>query len=248
MRTKSIQYPIKICSQCHTTYYSEDGRWARCPDCDEVANSQPNLSVSKILKDPPLPSLRECRACHGMFLGTDHKLFCDEHCRVNSYDTDPRSLQPLSCLLCDEQFLDTKCNGQKYCSLRCSAIHRSILNQIDHDNCMECGSPFTRVQSAIFCSQACAKAAGSRRRRARLREAFVEDVALFDLYNAANGQCMLCLATIDLDLAYPNPLSPSVDHIKPLIKGGLHSRENLQIAHLSCNRKKWFHFDELLSA
>lgn len=51
--------------------------------------------------------------------------------------------------------------------------------------------------------------------------------------------CALCGKPVDFKLKFPNPLSPTIDHIVPVSKGGHPSDiSNLQLAHLSCNRAK----------
>lgn len=47
--------------------------------------------------------------------------------------------------------------------------------------------------------------------------------------------CQLCGRKINKRLKYPNPLSPSIDHIVPLSKGGDDSPANVQATHLRCN-------------
>jgi 5-methylcytosine-specific restriction endonuclease McrA len=37
----------------------------------------------------------------------------------------------------------------------------------------------------------------------------------------------------------PDPMSPSLDHILPLSKGGTHEPRNVQLAHLGCNVRKY---------
>lgn len=37
---------------------------------------------------------------------------------------------------------------------------------------------------------------------------------------------------------YPDPRSPTIDHIVPLVKGGAHSYANTQCAHYGCNARK----------
>lgn len=51
--------------------------------------------------------------------------------------------------------------------------------------------------------------------------------------------CGICGNPVDKSLKWPNPLSPTVDHIIPIIKGG-HPNDlhNLQLAHWCCNRQK----------
>lgn len=51
--------------------------------------------------------------------------------------------------------------------------------------------------------------------------------------------CGICGKPVDKSLKFPHPLSPCIDHIIPVDKGGHPSDiSNLQLAHLCCNRKK----------
>jgi len=50
--------------------------------------------------------------------------------------------------------------------------------------------------------------------------------------------CSLCSETVDLDIAFPDPLSPSVDHVIPRSKGGADDVGNYALAHLICNVRK----------
>lgn len=51
--------------------------------------------------------------------------------------------------------------------------------------------------------------------------------------------CAICGRPVDFSLKYPDPYSPTVDHIVPVIKGGHPSDlDNLQLAHFRCNRLK----------
>lgn len=51
--------------------------------------------------------------------------------------------------------------------------------------------------------------------------------------------CGICGTPVDKTLRSPHPLSPTVDHIIPVSKGGHPSAlENLQLAHRVCNRAK----------
>ena len=54
-----------------------------------------------------------------------------------------------------------------------------------------------------------------------------------------HNTCGICGKPIDKTLKAPHPLSPVVDHIVPINKGGHPSSiENLQLAHWTCNRQK----------
>lgn len=51
--------------------------------------------------------------------------------------------------------------------------------------------------------------------------------------------CGICGKPVDKSLKYPDPMSPTVDHIIPLNKNGDPiSLNNLQLAHRYCNRLK----------
>lgn len=51
--------------------------------------------------------------------------------------------------------------------------------------------------------------------------------------------CGICGKPVDTRLKHPHPLSPVIDHIIPISKGGHPSDiDNLQLAHWTCNREK----------
>lgn len=56
---------------------------------------------------------------------------------------------------------------------------------------------------------------------------------------ATQTVCGICGRPVDFTLRFPHPLSPCIDHIIPVIKGGHPSDiDNMQLAHLTCNRQK----------
>ena len=76
------------------------------------------------------------------------------------------------------------------------------------------------------------------RRRALMRDAFVEDVIASKVFDRDGWVCKICGESIDKSLRWPDPGSVSLDHIIPLSKGGLHSYDNCQAAHFGCNSRK----------
>lgn len=56
---------------------------------------------------------------------------------------------------------------------------------------------------------------------------------------ATKRTCGICGNPVDFSLKFPHPLSPCIDHIIPVSKGG-HPSDigNLQLAHMYCNRQK----------
>lgn len=56
---------------------------------------------------------------------------------------------------------------------------------------------------------------------------------------ATQSVCAICGRPVNFDLRFPDPWSPTVDHIVPLSKGGNPADiANMQLAHLQCNRVK----------
>lgn len=56
---------------------------------------------------------------------------------------------------------------------------------------------------------------------------------------ATQRVCGICGNPVDFGFQFPHPLSPCIDHIIPVSKGG-HPSDigNLQLAHMCCNRQK----------
>jgi hypothetical protein len=77
----------------------------------------------------------------------------------------------------------------------------------------------------------------AKRRKILKRNITVEVFPSIEIYERDNWICQLCKKRVDKRWKYPNPMSPSIDHIIPLSDGGLHERKNVQLAHLHCNVK-----------
>ena len=84
-----------------------------------------------------------------------------------------------------------------------------------------------------------------RRRRARLRGAVTEVFSDAEIFERDGWVCGICGQSIDPNLRYPDPASPSLDHIVPLSRDGDHTRTNVQASHLGCNRRKGSREDHL---
>ncbi|HTE56958.1 MAG TPA: HNH endonuclease [Kofleriaceae bacterium] len=82
-------------------------------------------------------------------------------------------------------------------------------------------------------------AAYDARRRALVEQArTTETFAPIDVHTRDDWTCRLCSLPIDPAVAWPDPMSPSVDHVIPLSRGGAHAMGNVQSAHLGCNSSK----------
>lgn len=113
--------------------------------------------------------------------------------------------------------------------------------------CVYCGAPHLRT-NAKCCSEECSRkyvnSKGDRRVR-RMRKAD-KSISLKKLYLRDGGKCWICGDKCDFNdcrhdengnfivgLTYP-----SIDHVYPISKGGVHSWDNVKLAHHYCNTLK----------
>lgn len=80
--------------------------------------------------------------------------------------------------------------------------------------------------------------ANYQKRRALKKGAAAERIVPLEVFERDGWLCGICSGAVDPERAYPDPLSPSLDHIVPLSMGGAHSLANTQLAHLGCNVRK----------
>ena len=78
----------------------------------------------------------------------------------------------------------------------------------------------------------------SARRRARLSAALVEQVDRAVVFERDDWTCHLCGGAIDPTLSGRHRWGPTIDHVVPLSRGGLHCYANVRAAHLRCNASR----------
>lgn len=134
-----------------------------------------------------------------------------------------------------------------YCDARPCRTAKYHAKQATRPRCSElgCGSPVIAKglcgshYSKVWRSENLDRSRDNRRaRKARVRDAFVEPVLASEVFERDGWICGLCSSPIPRDAVWPDLLSPSVDHIVPLSRGGEHSMANVQASHLSCNSRK----------
>lgn len=118
---------------------------------------------------------------------------------------------------------------------------KSIERKIAQRKCTICGALFypTRYASR-YCSNACARKADNMRRDKRLYRNGKPDfsITLEKVYERDRGICQLCNSFLIFGNDTNADSYPSIDHIKPLSKGGRHEWDNVQLACRGCNRQK----------
>lgn len=146
--------------------------------------------------------------------------------------------------------------GIKYCSDKCryeaGKKRKRDRNQHIHiiGKCIVCNNDFVKYNSrSKFCSTKCRrkyenqteKAKERRRKYAHTHRGRYEgitidsDISLFKLAERDKQQCQICGLMVDWTDSPQGDCYPSIDHIKPISMGGLHSWNNIQLAHRRCN-------------
>lgn len=83
-----------------------------------------------------------------------------------------------------------------------------------------------------------AQARWERRRARKANAAMGEPFTRTQVFERDEWRCYLCEEQVDRSLTWPHPLSPSLEHVVPLSRGGAHSFDNVRLAHLTCNVAK----------
>lgn len=123
---------------------------------------------------------------------------------------------------------------------------------IEFKFCPVCGKHFvTDNHSKIYCSDDCCRTVNNYNRGSRDRlnkeNTTDKDISLKRLYDIEQGVCYLCggqcdwndNTTQDNGVFIAGNNYPSIDHVVPLSRGGLHSWDNVRLAHRLCNSIKW---------
>ena len=119
--------------------------------------------------------------------------------------------------------------------------------------CVECGTPFYNPHPrALTCTPLCSKRRANRRLRLynskRLNESNIvdKDITLQKLFDKYDGICYLCGKECDFNdkviteegYTIVGKTYPSIEHVIPISKNGMHSWDNVNLAHHYCNSIK----------
>jgi len=108
--------------------------------------------------------------------------------------------------------------------------------------CEACGKTFvTYRQNQTACSRECSRAMHSGVKRVPADQVVDKNITLKALYKRDNGVCYICgekCDWLDVHEGICGGTYPSIDHVVPVSLGGLHSWDNVRLAHLACNMKK----------
>ena len=161
-----------------------------------------------------------------------------------------------NCLHCGLQFVTKK--TKKFCSDRCGRNNYKKRNlakkRYEPKQCRKCKKEFVSDIAHLsglaikhlgyYCSDDCKQSSlraqqskQTHQRRSKLKGG--DSIDLYELADKSQWICALCNKVIDKNNKHyrhnTNLQGPSIDHIVPISKGGKHTWDNVQLAHLICN-------------
>lgn len=233
------------CLHCGRILPKRSGSGRENVYCDAVCREDRRAQLEKLQW-----SDRHCEYC-GSHLSLYHAKRNSKYCSYRCSGLANRSLknQTCICIICGEEFTPKK-KGQICCGLDCSMVKRkeTLKNSITRapDVCSMCGElidypVITGITNEIRYCDECRgihERDRSRQRRLITRKQCVETINDAVVFERDEWICKICNKPVDSRLDWPDPLSPSLDHIVPVSKGGLHEYGNVQLAHLGCNSRK----------
>lgn len=178
--------------------------------------------------DEPLPPFRGCRWCGTDIRTRPSREYCSSLCgRIDRGETLYGPRQQLICANpeCAKPFLKYY-PRQNCCSEKCGKRRWAL--QAKADGYVMPRRPWDDRRRDAY-----------HRRRAQQRATSSGAPVLRDaIGDRDRWKCGACGKKVNRNLAYPDPRSPSMDHVIPLSKGGPHTPENVRITHLECNLAK----------
>jgi 5-methylcytosine-specific restriction endonuclease McrA len=169
--------------------------------------------------------------------------YCED-CRPKKRDT---------CAYCGKQL-----SGQqkRYCSPACASWDRAAtvvrVPEPTAKACERCGCEFmppTKARTKKICSRCAweiwktahphkARQIRVRCRVLRRHKVAADDIDPIEVFERDGWLCGICGKKVDKRAVFPQPQSPTLDHIVPLAAGGAHAWGNVQCAHFLCNCRK----------
>lgn len=239
---------IKRCRMCGKEFTAQYGNEGFCSDECRTRSIKESKRATSYRKMGWSPHEINCVVCGKPFMPRSRNTkACSEECRkINARNRDQKKLE--------------RQRIEQYGSLE--AYKETLHNKIVDRNkarakpkppkkwytgeCVVCGKEFqTLNQTQRTCSTQCSKKLKYARKQHRIKKEQIvdKDITLEALYRRDSGVCYLCGGECDWNDCDKenNKIGdnyPSIDHIIPISRGGLHSWANIRLAHFKCNVAK----------
>lgn len=144
------------------------------------------------------------------------------------------SLYTVDCKFCGVEFRSARRSGSAVRTRCCSKSCARRLEIKEGRHLLQDGVQVGRNPSKRRASNSRA----TYKRRAILRGVESDPYSIDLIAERGEGICHLCEEPVDMSIYWPNPGSPSADHVVPLSRGGHDTLENVKLSHLACNLSK----------
>lgn len=173
---------------------------------------------------------RICPQCSIPIVGWAQKIWCSPHCRNRDPEIKRRQAERQR----------TKTGGTARVALPAACVETDCSDTpIARDRCQRHYRAVRRAEGAAWALQGGGR--HGHKGRAKLHNVDYEPVDRLRVMERDNWVCGICYDPIDPNAQYPDLLSPSLDHVLPLSRGGAHTYANTQASHLGCNLMKRDH-------
>lgn len=242
----------KQCIVCGSFFFAKDGRNKFCSDeCKAIRYRQKKQEWM----DRRAEGKRQVKTC--VICGRPFKpkqssiqITCSEECsRINrlNHQQERDKRNHISTMAdykarLEKQKEETRLRKEK------EKQERSNNRKYYKGICKVCGKEFTTLNpKQVTCSTQCGKRWNYRRKEKRLKGKIVDNnITLEALYNRDLGVCYLCGCKCDWQDKTITPEGytitgssyPTIEHIIPLSRGGLHEWKNIRLACFKCNLAK----------
>jgi hypothetical protein len=141
----------------------------------------------------------------------------------------------LTCVVCGLP-TGTEYGRRKHCSAACQQLWIRYGGNVPAEvNCTRCGKGVRLTERGKKGYRRRVDLKLCRRCRSDLRK---HGMSVEELARRDGPACGICGQEVDMNLAAPDRMRASVDHIIPRARGGTNDPRNLQLAHLQCNSVK----------
>lgn len=168
------------------------------------------------------PSSNRCKTCGKEWIGRKRR-YCSSDCWPKS-----RGKRTLiffrKCPLCDVFFPVVKSSK----SVCCCKSHAQTWREAKKYGSYEAWLKAKRYR----------RSGSAHIRRAKLYGVKYQYVNKLKVFERDKWICQICNQPVNKDLRWPHPQAASLDHVRPMSRGGEHSYKNTQCSHYECNHKK----------
>lgn len=200
---------------------------------------------------------KKCIRCKGFIYGAQNVNHCSDECKHKDHLANRTiRLVTIQCIRCGNERLSRR--KVIYCSDLCrkevlrensrnkARVKVKLVVRTKHTmKCKECASFFETTKSnSKYCSKVCGTKYSNRRRdlvrrgRVLVNGKVDWSISINRLTKRDGRNCSLCNKVMNYSVDNNHNDYPSIEHVKPISKGGTHTWDNVKLAHRKCNSEK----------